>query len=261
MKRIAFLLLMMSMVIDMQAGEKTCPVCAGLGHAYGRSDITCSRCNGRGLVPLSAAEEQREARDRERYSDNANDMMEQFNLSPEEFFAYEELIKQSMTKVPIYQNCTSCGGTGNCRQCGGYMNVSLDGDLCMICQGSGICIACKGAGKIKIGEQDNPQKEQLIQRAKEILNHGEQRRANGENAYGTRNSAGQVHSDNYDNGGGYNSRNEVINDNEDDEDDGDDDDDDSSGSSHSDSPLLYVLYGVLGAGVLGGLGYLLFRKK
>lgn len=246
MKRMVFILMMLTVVMT-QASGKTCRVCGGLGHASGNSSIICSGCNGRGTVPDSPEEQRRAAQDRERYADNANDMMEQFNLSPDEYFAYEELIKQAMTQVPVYQDCTACNGTGDCRQCGGYMNVSLDDDLCWVCQGSGICPACRGAGRNLLGYQDNPNKDQLIQRAKEILNHGEQRPDRGENAYGTRNNPGYVPTgDDYD-GGEY------------------DDDDDGyeglSGGRRGGSPIGYVLGGALAAGVLGGLGYLLFRKK
>lgn len=230
---------MMLTVVMTQASGKTCRVCGGLGHAFGNSSIICSGCNGRGTVPDSPEEQRRAAQERERYAESANDIMEQYNLSPEEYFAYEELIKQAMTQVPVYQDCTGCGGTGKCRQCGGYMNVSLDDALCWVCQGSGFCIACGGTGRILTGYQDNPNKDQLIQRSKEILNHGGRRPSPNPNP--------------------------VIDD-DDDYDGGEYDDDDDgyeglSGGRRGGSPIGYVLGGALAAGVLGGLGYLLFRKK
>lgn len=175
MKRTLFFLLMMSISIAIvaQSGTKQCPSCMGTGHPFGHSEMTCSRCGGSGRIARSASEMRREARDNERYANSANDLMQQFNLSPQEFFAYEELIKQAMTQVPVYQDCTGCGGTGRCKQCGGVMNVSLDGPLCRICGGSGMCIGCNGLGKLKIGMQENPNKQQLIQRANEILHSHE----------------------------------------------------------------------------------------
>ena len=175
MKRLMLTLLTLSIfaTIEAQSGTKTCPSCGGSGHPFGHSELTCGRCNGSGRIAQSASEMQREARDNARYADNANDLMEQFNLSPEEFFAYEELIKEAMQQVPVYQTCTACNGTGDCQMCGGYMNVSLDDDLCRVCGGSGQCLGCKGLGKLQVGYQDNPNKEQLIQRANELLHSHE----------------------------------------------------------------------------------------
>ena len=169
---------------------KTCRVCGGLGHAFGHSEIVCSACGGSGTEPLSASEQMRESRDRENYANSANDLMETYNLTPEEFFAYEELIKQAMEQVPVYQTCSACNGTGDCSMCGGYMNVSLDDDLCRVCGGSGICISCRGAGRMTIGYQDNPNKEQLIQRAKEILYHGQPPQGESPDAYGSSDMSG-----------------------------------------------------------------------
>lgn len=163
---------------------RTCRVCGGLGHAFGHSEIVCSACNGSGQEAPTAAEQTREARDRENYANSANDLMETYNLTPEEYFAYEELIKQAMEQVPVYQTCTACNGTGDCSMCGGYMNVSLDDDLCRVCGGSGVCITCGGAGRMTIGYQDNPNKEQLIQRAKEILYHGQTPQGGSQDTYG-----------------------------------------------------------------------------
>ena len=246
MKRVIFLILMMSMVMVIQAGEKLCNVCGGSGHVFGHSDIPCSRCKGKGRIPLSASEERREARDRENYANNANDMMEAYNLTPQEYFAFEELMKEAMKKVPIYQNCTACGGTGNCSQCGGAMTISLEDDFyCRVCGGSGICIGCNGAKQIKIGEQDNPQKEQLIQRAKEILNHGQERADNGEDAFGNRNSAGYFPTGSDDSDDGlFNSS--------------------QSSREHKTSPFVYVLCVIVGSSVIGAivlLLFFLFRKK
>lgn len=159
--------------IEAQSGYKTCPSCQGTGHPFAHSEMTCSRCGGTGKIARSASEMRREARDNERYANSANDLMQQFNLSPQEFFAFEELMKQAMTQVPVYQSCIGCGGTGKCKGCGGVMNLSLDGPLCRICGGSGICVGCKGLGQIKIGMQENPNKQQLIQRANEILHSHE----------------------------------------------------------------------------------------
>jgi len=169
-------LLFMLIVVCMEAagGEKNCPVCGGTGHPFGQSDVLCQRCYGSGRVPLSPAEEQREARERERYAEGANDLMEAYGLTPEEYFAYEELTRQAMQQMPVYDKCTSCEGTGNCKMCGGYMNLSLDGDLCMLCGGSGVCPVCRGAGQFLVGYQDNPNKDQLLQSANDILNHGRQ---------------------------------------------------------------------------------------
>ena len=163
---------------------RTCRVCGGLGHAFGHSEIVCSACNGSGQEAPTAAEQMREARDRENYANSANDLMETYNLTPEEYFAYEELIKQAMEQVPVYQTCTACNGTGDCSMCGGYMNVSLDDDLCRVCGGSGVCITCGGAGRMTVGYQDNPNKEQLIQRAKEILYHGQPPQSGSQDTYG-----------------------------------------------------------------------------
>lgn len=239
MKRVAFLILMLSMLMNVQAGEKLCNVCGGSGHVFGHSDIPCSQCKGRGRIPLSATEEQREARDRERYANGANDLMEAYNLTPQEYFAYEELIKEAMKSVPIYETCSACGGTGNCRQCGGVMTISLDGDYCRVCGGSGICIGCQGAKQIKIGEQENPQKDLLIQRAKEILSHGEQSGANGENAFGNQNSAGNMATGGNDNGY-FNS---------------------SQSSRHKTSPFVYVICFFFGTSFIGAIVLLIFRKK
>ena len=131
MKRLIALMLVLSASIVTQA--RTCRVCGGLGHAFGHIDIVCSACNGTGQEASTAAEQMREARDRENYANSANDMMEAYNLTPEEYFAYEELIKQAMEQVPVYQTCSACNGTGDCSMCGGYMNVSLDDDLCRVC--------------------------------------------------------------------------------------------------------------------------------
>ena len=249
----ALLLLMMSMVMNIQAGEKICRVCGGLGHAFGNSDIECSSCHGRGRVPMTADEERKASRERENYADNANDMMEQNNLTPEEYFAFEELMKQAMTQQPVYQECHACGGTGNCRQCGGYMNVSLDGPLCMVCSGSGICIACRGAGKTQVGYQDNPNKEQLVKRAQEILENGRKRSSS---------------SNNYNNPGNYQERNDNNTDTDTHNYSNDfDEEDDELGEGYSDSSSdsginvqwWHILAGIVG---VGGLGWLLgFRKK
>lgn len=248
MKRLLFLLLVVSISVGVEAGGyKTCGACGGLGHAFGNSNIRCSGCNGTGRVPLSAAEQRREQKEIDNYANSANDMMNAYNLTPQEFFAYEELIKESMRKVPIYQPCGACNSTGKCRQCGGYMNVSLDGPLCSVCGGSGICIACRGAGQFKVGEQDNPNKAQLIKRAKEILDNGARRKSQGQNAFGHVNNPGNVsaHSSGRNALSGY--------------DDEDDDDNDFSGRK-KDSSTTDVLWGILGVGVLGFLGYKIFKK-
>ncbi|MBO4730677.1 MAG: hypothetical protein J5593_04315 [Bacteroidaceae bacterium] len=172
---------------------KTCRVCGGLGHPFGNSQIVCSACGGSGIAPASASDQMREARDRENYANSANDLMESYNLTPEEYFAYEELIKQAMEQVPVYETCATCGGTGDCSMCGGYMNVSLDDDLCRVCGGSGICISCSGAGRMLLGYQDNPQKQQLIDRANEILHHGQPQNGS-QDTYGTYNNPGDASS-------------------------------------------------------------------
>lgn len=228
MKRFAFLLLILSLPIGILA-DKKCPVCGGLGHAFGRSDIICSACNGSGRVPLSASEQMREDRDRENYANSVNNLMEAYNLTPEEFFAYEELMKQAMEQVPVYQTCTACNGTGNCSQCGGYMNVSLDDDLCRVCGGSGCCIACRGAGRLTVGYQENPNKEQLIQRAKEILTHG------------------SAHPEGYNNPGVVTSSDNSFG------------DFDPSARSKG-VPVGTIILSILGVAALGFIGYKLFKK-
>ncbi|MBQ7461637.1 MAG: hypothetical protein IJS63_05200 [Bacteroidaceae bacterium] len=110
------------------------------------------------------------------YAKAAGDMMDAYNLTPQEVIAFNDLLKEAMKMVPVYVNCTACGGTGKCKQCGGYMNVSLDGPLCRICRGSGFCIACNGNRQTLIGYQENPYKDQYIKRAKEILEQGKKRK-------------------------------------------------------------------------------------
>lgn len=239
MKRLYFLLLILTVSVGMiqAGGTKTCRVCGGLGHVPGRSDIICSGCSGTGRQALSPYEQRKEQKENDDYAKSANDMMNAYNLTPEEYFAYEELVKQAMTQVPVYQNCTVCNATGKCKQCGGYMNVSLDGPLCMVCSGSGICISCQGSGKHLLGYQDNPNKAQLIARAKEILNHGSQKRQvnnPGSLTSGTNN--------------GTNVSSNLL---------GDDDDfdlDDKKGTS-----FLDILGIVLGVGIIGWIGIKIFK--
>jgi len=225
---------MLTIALCIQAGQKTCPTCGGLGHPFGRNDITCQGCGGRGTVPLSAAEEQREQRNRENYANSANDIMEQYGLTPDEYFAYEELVRQAMTEQPVYQTCNTCGGTGNCIKCGGYMNLSLDDDLCFLCGGSGVCTICRGSGQHFVGYQENPMKEQLIQQANEMLRHGSNRHG------GTARQNSQSSSNGYSYGG--DSYDDNISDYG----------ENSSSSSRSggSSSLLYILIGVIAAGVV-----------
>ncbi len=230
MKRLIALMLILSASIVTQA--KTCRVCGGIGHAFGHSDIVCSACNGTGQEASTAAEQMREARDRENYANSANDMMEAYNLTPEEYFAYEELIKQAMEQVPVYQTCSACNGTGDCSMCGGYMNVSLDDDLCRVCGGSGVCITCGGAGRMTVGYQDNPNKEQLIQRAKEILYHGQPPQSESQDIYGAYSNPGDTP---------------------------------ESDSSYlyrkRGTPVVVILLVVIGIGLLGWLGWRRWKKK
>jgi hypothetical protein len=118
-----------------------------------------------------------ELRELEREAENDARFMEMNNLTPQELFAFQDLIRQAMTQVPVYQQCTACNN-GRCRACGGYMNVSLDGPLCRVCGGSGQCPACRGMGQIQVGLQENPNKEMLIQRSIEILNQARERDPN-----------------------------------------------------------------------------------
>lgn len=211
---------------------KTCRVCGGLGHPFGHNEIVCSACGGSGVAPVSASEQMREARDRENYANSANDMIESYNLTPEEYFAYEELIKQAMEQVPVYQTCSACNGTGDCSMCGGYMNVSLDDDLCRVCGGSGVCISCGGAGRMTIGYQDNPNKEQLIQRAKEILYHGQPPQSESQDTYGAYNNSGDTPG--IDNSYLYRKRG---------------------------TPVVVILLVVIGLGLLGWLAWRYNKKK
>lgn len=188
MKRLAFTLLILSLSIGIQAQNyKRCPTCAGLGSIGGTE---CRGCGGKGLVPMSASDMAKRQKEIDDYADATAGMMDAFNLTPQEAIAYGDLIKEAMTQVPVYETCTTCGGTGKCNACGGYMNVSLDGPLCPICGGSGFCIACDGKRQFLRGYQENPNKDMYIQRAKEILEEGQRRAAQGLNANGVRNSAG-----------------------------------------------------------------------
>ena len=230
MKRLITLMLILSASVATQA--RTCRVCGGLGHAFGHSEIICSACNGSGQEAPSAAEQMRENRDRENYANSANDLMEAYNLTPEEYFAYEELIKQAMEQVPVYQTCTACNGSGDCSMCGGYMNVSLDDDLCRVCGGSGVCISCGGAGRMTVGYQDNPNKDQLIQRAKEILNHGSQ--PQGQDTYGTSDPLSNPGDSPFGGPPSYHKRG---------------------------APVVVILLVVIGLGLLGWLGWRRWKKK
>ena len=140
------------------------------------SNVECKGCNGKGLVPMSASDMARRQKEIDDYAKAAGALMDTHNLTPQEVIAFNDLLKEAMKMVPVYVNCTACGGTGKCKQCGGYMNVSLDGPLCRICGGSGFCPACGGNRQIMMGYQENPYKDQYIKRAKEILEQGKKRK-------------------------------------------------------------------------------------
>ena len=162
----------MAWAISAQAAydTKPCPTCQGLGYIrIPQSSVKydCRTCHAKGKVPVSREEKE----EIEREAQSASDLMQQFNLSPQDYETYTQIVKQAMTQVPVYDPCPICGGTGKCKACGGYMNTTLDYDLCTVCGGSGLCISCNGEKRILVGYQDNPNKDQLIAAARSILYH------------------------------------------------------------------------------------------
>ena len=255
MKRL-ILLLLTTIAVGMaaQATEpfNVCPRCHGLGYlrSFGSSTQTdCPNCDG-GRVPLT----QRERDEMQRQVDNSVRMMEMNNLTPAEQIRFEELIKESMTPVPIYQGCTACDSTGKCKACGGLITITLDYDGCPVCGGGGRCITCNGRGYFHLGYRENPNKAQLVRQAQDILRSGQERRQRGENAFGMVNTPGTYNP----NATGGTSTGGTI---EPDDDDDDDDDDDSGSSNRRGGVGLgYILGGVCGAGVFGWLAFRYFRR-
>lgn len=187
------MLFVLSLSFALQAQNlKRCRTCGGFGHI---GNVECKGCNGKGLVPMSASDMARRQKEIDDYAKAAGALMDTHNLTPQEVIAFNDLLKEAMKMVPVYVNCTACGGTGKCKQCGGYMNVSLDGPLCRICGGSGFCPACGGNRQILMGYQENPNKDLYIKRSKEILEQAKKRAKQGLNANGVRNNAGTLMED------------------------------------------------------------------
>lgn len=130
------------------------------------------------MVPLTAAEERNEARDRANYNKSSGDLMELYNLTSEEVLLFQDLLKQAYTNIEVYEKCTVCNGSTKCILCGGRMAIGLDDPICIACGGSGLCITCKGLGEIFVGYQENPDKEIIIEKAYKILHKGERRKHN-----------------------------------------------------------------------------------
>ena len=166
-KRIALLLMMLTMTVGSYASydTKPCEVCKGLGYLRGAGvKVDCIACGGDGRVEVSA-EEKHEI---EVSAQEAVDFMNAFGLSPEDYAIYENLIRTAYQPVSDIRDCSACDGTGLCQNCGGVMNTSPDAPMC-VCGNTGWCISCNGSGHIKWGTKDNPNKEELLMRAKEFL--------------------------------------------------------------------------------------------
>ena len=131
---------------------------------------------------------------------------------------------------------------GQVQKCGGIVTITLDYDGCRYCGGTGRCPACNGGGYFQVGYRDNPNKAQIIKQIRDILYPNPPR------------------PNPYPNPSPFPSPNPNPVDPDDPDPDDPDDDDDDSSSRRGGIGAGYLVGGILGAGVLGWLGFRYFRR-
>ena len=181
MKRVILLLLVFSISVGIQADydTKPCKLCKGLGYRrVGDIKVTCFGCKD-GRVPVTT-EEKREI---DMQAASAAYFMRHYNMTPEDYVAFTNLIQAAYQQVPNYIDCKSCNKTGKCSLCGDPNYASPDG-FCNMCAGTGICQICNGSGHILMGYRDNPNMDLLLDRATSLLKYYEER-ANSKSVSGT----------------------------------------------------------------------------
>ena len=167
MKKILLVMMMLSVALGIQANydTKPCKLCDGLGYRrINGVKADCFRCYGSGREKTT----EQDHREIDRQADEVVNFMRHYNMSPEDYAAFTNLIEQAYKQVPYYQDCKSCKTTGACSLCSDPAFASSDG-FCNVCAGTRICQICQGSGRIKLGYKDNPNKDVMIEQAIRFL--------------------------------------------------------------------------------------------
>lgn len=172
MKKLLLVLIMLSVSIGIQASydTKPCKLCHGLGYRQVcGTRVDCFVCYGSGRVKTT----EQDHREIDRQASEVVNFMRHYNMSPEDYAVFMNLIEGAYKQVPYYQDCKSCKTTGVCSLCSDPMFASADG-YCNMCANTRICQICHGSGKIKLGYKDNPNKDVMIEQAIKFLKHYEE---------------------------------------------------------------------------------------